>query len=95
MKALNANGHSLNANTNYSEYRSKKIISIDNEICLGEFLIAHWHPIALEVRFYFILFNLNGTSVSKVRIILKTTAPPIPQKIIFFLCSNGNLVFDC
>ena len=26
-----------------------------------------------------------------VKIILKITAPPIPQKITFFLCSGGNL----
>ena len=29
-------------------------------------------------------------AVSKVNIILKTTAPPIPQNITFFLCSTGN-----
>ena len=32
----------------------------------------------------------NKYAVKRVNIILKTTAPPIPQKIIFFLCSNGN-----
>ena len=42
-----------------------------------------------------ILINNAGNNIpehfTKVKIILKITAPLIPQKIIFFLCSKGNL----
>ena len=73
------------------------VLAGDNAIIIG--MVASKFP--LEQRKKIIFWGIGGavilriiltllTAVSNVKIILRITAPPIPQKIIFFLCSNGN-----
>ena len=74
------------------------VLAGDNAIIIG--MVASKFPV--EQRKKVIFWGIGGavilriiltllTAVSKVSIILKITAPPIPQKITFFLCSTGNL----
>ena len=60
------------------------VLAGDNAIIIG--MVASKFPV--EQRKKVIFWGIGGAVI--LRIILKTTAPPIPQKIIFFLCSNGN-----
>ena len=60
------------------------VLAGDNAIIIG--MVASKFPI--EQRKKVIFWGIGGAVI--LRIILNITAPLIPQKIIFFLWSNGN-----